>query len=154
MEGNDVPSRKFAVMPTLPNWRDLPLLLWRELDRMIIGIAFTTYGIVDLAVDNARPFPFDHLQTWWDWQFVVAGVLYIVGTLVKSWPIRGVATILYAGGLATISVAVLYGSGSPTLLLILAFAVQGFADLRRLRDKNSREAAEDVIVTSRRARGG
>jgi hypothetical protein len=154
MRGNDVPTRNFSVMPTLPAWKDVPLLLRRELDRIVIGIAFTAYGIVDLIVENARPFPFDHLQTFWDWQFVIAGVLYIVGTLVKSWPIRGVATILYAGGLATISVAVLFGSGSPTLLLILAFAVQGFADLRRLREKNTREAAEDVIAKARRARGG
>lgn len=138
----------------LPAWRDVPSLLWRELDRLIIGCAFMAYGIDDMLSPHTRPFPLHFLQGWWDWEFVVAGVLFLVGVITKSWAIRGVATILYAGGLATIAVVVIFGSGTPSLWLMLAFALQGFADLRRLRSKNTQEAAEDAIVVSRRTRGG
>lgn len=137
-----------------PAWNELPIVLWKELDRIVIGLAFIAYGITDLLTPHVRQFPFSYLQGWWDWEFIIAGVLFVVGVIIKSWAVRGVATILYAGGLATIAVAVIFGSGSSSLWLMLAFALQGFADLRRLRVKNEREKTRDVIDASRRARGG
>ena len=133
--------------------RDVIALAVREWDRVLIGLSFVGFALWDLLVPDISP-----VAAAFEWprivQFALAGATYIVGVLRKSYLLRGAGTVLYATGLANIAVVVLLGSRSPTLLLIFAFALQGFADLRRLRLKNLKEAVQDEVDFARRTREG
>lgn len=125
----------------------------REWDRLAIAGLFVAFGVADLATPDMTLLG-QYIEPWRAPQFIVAGLVLMYGVLRKSYLARGVGTILWACGLATIAVQVILTSGSVTLYLMAAFALMGFADLRRLRRKNVRERVDDIVARVHRRGGG
>ena len=124
----------------------------RQWDELLVACLFIVFGVLSLTNPHTRslrgqqetvPIVFKIL---FDLEFVLAGLLIIIGILVHSYTLRILAHILYCIGLFTVGGLILTFSHSYVAFICFAFAGHGVFMIRNLRrDQIARRSLNELI---------
>lgn len=103
-------------------------------DEVLTSILFALFGVGALLTppraQSTTPIFFAYL---FNIEFILTGVILIIGTLTHKYYLRMLGYTLYIQALATIGGLIALTSQSPVALLCFAFATHGIFNIRFLR---------------------
>lgn len=104
-----------------------------EPDRMLAHTLFVLYGVLALIFrpESQSQTP-SFFAILFNVEFIVLGLLLLLGTIRQSYILRLAGYTLYIIALLTMAGLIAFVGHSPVAVLIVAFAVRGYTSIREL----------------------
>jgi hypothetical protein len=119
-------SRRARMVP----WA---LVLRRDWDQVLQALLMIVFGCWGVTGARQRSLePLGSLTMIFDAEFIVVGVLLIIGLRTNSWALRRRAYVVYSVALLLLAGLLAFYGPSPFIALALAFAMQGVVTIRIL----------------------
>lgn len=108
--------------------------LKEDLDKILTNGLFIAFGISALFIRPGSQSTQESLvAVIFDGQFILIGVLLMLGTIIGSYRIRVLGFILYTICLSTLALLTMIVGHSVVSLLLLAFALRGYSSIREMK---------------------
>ena len=107
--------------------------LREEPDRLAAHFLFAVYGVLALIFrpeSQSQTPPF--FAILFNVEFIVLGLLLLLGTVFQSYRLKFVGYTLYIIALVTMAGLIAFVGHSPVAILIAAFALRGYTSIREL----------------------
>jgi hypothetical protein len=121
-----------AHLPQVP-WSVLARRDWDQLAQASLMVLFGIWGLSGAPRSSAlSPLGTAALLVF-DIEFIVVGVLLIIGLRTNSWVLRRRAYMIYSAALLLLAAMLVFVRPSSFIALALGFAMQGIVTVRMLR---------------------
>lgn len=105
-------------------------------DKLITHALFIAFGVNALFVvprsQSTTPTIFAII---FDVEFIVLGLILMVGTILGNYRLKLLGYLFYIIAMLTIGLLIIFVTYSPVSLLVLAFAVSGFSQIKEMKGR-------------------